>query len=259
VQEIIGTYLESARQLGECTAELHLTLASKTDGASFAPEPITPHSIRGLYQSMRLLATHNLQRLHKHLKALPTEVAPVAERVLALESEIIHRYRRLFECRARTWGIRIHGNYRLEQILWNGKDFFILGFEGEPAVALSERRIKRSPLRDVAGMIRSFHHVAYAGLAQHVERGSLPPERMAVVEPWSRFWHHAVSAAFLRTYLQAVDTAELLPHKPEELRIMLHAFLLHNAMDEVGDELEHRPRRLMIVLQEILQLMVENR
>lgn len=259
VQEVIGTYLESARRLAECTAALHMTLAYETDDARFVPEPFTPHYVRGLFQSMRTLATHSLRRLRKNLKAIPGEAVPTAERVLELESEWIRRYRRLFECGTHAQRIRIHGDYHLGQILWNGKDFHVLNFEGKQGLPLSERQIKRCPLRDVAGMIYSFQQVAYAGLDQHVERGSLSLERVALSEPWARFWHQSVSGAFLRKYLDEIGASELLPRKPEELRIMLHAYLLHRAMEELGEELDHRPDRLRITLQEMLHFMVENR
>ena len=122
---------------------------------------------------------------------------------------------------------------------------------------LSERRIKRSPLRDVAGMIRSFHYAAYAGLYQHVERGSLPPENLATFEPWARFWNHAVSSAFLRAYLQALGKSEVLPKSDEELRVMLPAYLLNKAIYQLGYELNNRPTWLKIPLQGILHLLEE--
>jgi maltose alpha-D-glucosyltransferase/alpha-amylase len=259
VQELIGTYLESARLLGERTAGMHLALASEAEAKHFAPEPFTPHYVRGLFQSMRNLATQNLRLLRKQLRTLPAEAVPMAERVLALEGELINRYRPLFERRIRAHRIRIHGDYHLGQVLWTGKDFVILDFEGEPAVALSERRIKRSPLRDVAGMIRSFHYAAYMGLQQHVERGSLPPENLAMFEPWARFWNHAVSATFLRAYRQALGPSKVLPETPEDLQVMLHAYLLNKASYELGYELNNRPAWLKIPLQGILHLLEEQK
>ena len=148
----------------------------------------------------------------------------------------------------------MHGDYHLGQVLWTGKDFVILDFEGEPAVALSERRIKRSPLRDVAGMLRSFHYAAHAGLYQHIERGSLPPENLAAFEPWARFWNSTVSAAFLRSYLQAIGPSEILPSTPAELQVMLQAYLLNKAVYELGYELNNRPAWLNIPLHGILHL-----
>jgi maltose alpha-D-glucosyltransferase/alpha-amylase len=257
VQELIGTYLVSARLLGERTASLHLTLASEAEDKAFAPEPFTPHYVRGLFQSMRNLAAQSLRLLRKQLKTLPVEAVPLAERVLTLESDIISRYRPLFERRISAKRIRIHGDYHLGQVLWTGKDFVILDFEGEPAVALSERRIKRSPLRDVAGMIRSFDYAAHEGLLQHIQRGSLPPENLATFEPWTRFWNHSVSVAFLRAYLQALGQSEVLPGAPDEIQVMLQAYLLNKAMYEIGYELNNRPAWVKIPLQGILHLLEE--
>ncbi len=259
VQETIGTYLESARMLGERTASMHLALASDSDDKSFAPEPFTPHYLRGLFQSLRNLASKNLRTLRKQLKTLPAEVAPMATKVAAMENDVINSYKPLFQRNISARRIRIHGDYHLGQVLWTGKDFIILDFEGEPAVALSERLIKRSPLRDVAGMIRSFHYAAYSGLDQQVERGSLSPENLATYEPWALFWNQAVSASFLRAYLTAMGDSEVLPTTPAELKLMLQAYLLNKAMYEIGYELNNRPAWLKIPLQGVLHLMEENK
>jgi maltose alpha-D-glucosyltransferase / alpha-amylase len=256
--ELVGTYLESARLLGVRTAELHRALAADLEDPSFAPEPFTPHYVRGLYQSMRNLALQNLRLLRKQLKTLAADVVPAAEQVLARENELIQRYRPLFERRISAKRIRVHGDYHLGQVLWTGRDFVILDFEGEPAVALSERRIKRSPLRDVAGMIRSFDYAAHAGLAQHVERGNLPPENMAGFEPWALVWHQVVSETFLRAYQQASVDSEVLPRAPEELHVLLQAYLLNKAMYELGYELNNRPAWVRIPLHGVLRLLTES-
>ncbi|MGZ8919559.1 MAG: phosphotransferase, partial [Limisphaerales bacterium] len=256
-QELIGTYLESARLLGERTAGLHAALASEAENKEFAPEPFTPHYARGLFQSLRNMATSNLRLLRKQLKTLPPEIASTAERVLALENQIVERFRPLVDQRLSARRIRVHGDYHLGQLLWTGKDFVILDFEGEPAVPLSERRIKRSPLRDVAGMIRSFHYAAYAGLYQHIERGSLPPEHLPTFEAWAHLWNCVVSGVFLRAYLLALGKSEELPNVEADLPAMLPAYLLNKAMYEIGYELNNRPPWVKIPLQGVLHLMGE--
>jgi maltose alpha-D-glucosyltransferase/alpha-amylase len=255
VQELVGTYFESARLLAHRTAEMHLALSAESEDQRFTPEPFTPHYVRGLFQSMRNIATQNLRLLRKQLKTLPPEIVTLAEKVLPYEAEIISRYRPIYERRLQAKRIRIHGDYHLGQVLWTGRDFLILDFEGEPSVAVSERRIKRSPLKDVAGMIRSFHYAAYAALYKHIERGSLPPENMATFEPWARFWNDAISAAYLRAYLDAFGSSDVLPAAPEEIQVMLQAFLLDKAMYELAYELNNRPTWLRIPLQGVLHLM----
>ena len=153
--------------------------------------------------------------------------------------------------------IRCHGDYHLGQVLYTGKDFFIIDFEGEPARPLSERRIKRSPLRDVAGMLRSFHYAAYAALFEQEASGvyASHPESLTVLEPWARVWYLWVSAVFLKTYLEVASKAPFLPRTREELQVMLDAYLLEKAVYELGYELNSRPDWIRIPLQGISQLL----
>jgi maltose alpha-D-glucosyltransferase/alpha-amylase len=150
--------------------------------------------------------------------------------------------------------IRCHGDYHLGQVLYTGKDFVIIDFEGEPARPLSERRIKRSPLRDVAGMIRSFHYAAHSALL-HQSSLALKPENLLALERWAQFWYVWVSSSFLRCYLKGVEQTELIPDDPEQLKILLDVYLLEKAIYEIGYELNNRPHWLKVTLQGILQLL----
>jgi maltose alpha-D-glucosyltransferase/alpha-amylase len=204
---------------------------------------------------MRNLAVHNFRLLRRQLKNLPPETLATAEKVAGLESEIIRRYRPLYERRISARRTRIHGDFHLGQVLWTGKDFTIIDFEGEPAVALTERRIKRSPLRDVAGMIRSFHYATYSGLYQHLERGSATQENLRAFEAWGQLWYRVVTATYVRAYLHVLGSSEILPKAPEEIQILLETYLLNKAVYELGYELNNRPDWLMIPMCGILELM----
>jgi maltose alpha-D-glucosyltransferase/alpha-amylase len=138
-------------------------------------------------------------------------------------------------------------------VLYTGKDFIIIDFEGEPARPLSVRRIKSSPLRDVAGMLRSFHYAAYAALLGQV--AGVRPEDFATLEPWARFWHTWVSVTFLRSYLVTATADAFLPQTSEELQLLLDAYLLEKALYELRYELNSRPDWVRIPLQGILQLL----
>ena len=186
--DVIGSFLQDAHVLGERTAAMHLTLASELDDPSFRPEPWTPHAQRGLFQSLRNLARQNLQLLSQRLNSLPQAVRAQAQQVIGLEAGLMQCFRKLYEGRIDAVRIRNHGDYHLGQILHTGKEFLIIDFEGEPAIPLSERRLKRSPLYDVAGMILSFHYAAYAALLKQTEHGALQENQMKTMVSWERYW-----------------------------------------------------------------------
>jgi maltose alpha-D-glucosyltransferase/alpha-amylase len=255
VPELIGTYLESARLLGERTAALHLALAAETDDRNFIPEVFTPHAQRGLFQSMRNLTRQNLRLLGQHSKSLAPELQAKAQQVLALESEILQQFRAVYQRRIEAVRIRHHGDYHLGQVLYTGKDFLIIDFEGEPAVALSERRLKRCPLRDVAGMIESFHYAAHAALLQQLQRGALQPAQLTAMASWERFWSSWVSAVFYAAYRKTAGPAPFLPANEADVQVLMDAYLLQKAIYELGFELNSRPDWVEIPIQRILDLM----
>ncbi|HEU5077912.1 MAG TPA: maltose alpha-D-glucosyltransferase [Opitutaceae bacterium] len=253
VVEAVGTYLESARLLGVRTAEMHLALGSGDD-IDFAPEPFSPHYQRSLYQSMRNLVMENLELLKKRLKTLPSSVQRDAETILGLQNLLLSRYRAVYEQRIDAQRIRCHGDYHLGQLLYTGKDFVILDFEGEPARALSARRLKRSPISDVAGMLRSFHYAAYSAMDKLFARGLINEENRAKVTVWTAFWYQWVSATFVRAYLNTIGASNLLPRTRTQLRVLFDAYLLDKAVYEIGYELNNRPTWLRIPFDGILQL-----
>lgn len=257
--DLIGTYSELARMLGERTAALHVVLASETEDKQFNPEPFTPHYVRGLYQSMRNLTRQNFQLLSKGLSAVPEVWRADAQRVLSLEPEILTRFRRIYEQRLQAMRIRHHGDYHLGQVLYTGKEFLIIDFEGEPARPLSERRLKRSPLRDVAGMIRSFDYASFAALRQQQQRGTLSPQHFSMASAWARFWSSWVSVIFLKAYRQGTANTPFIPQDDHEFQTMMDSYLLEKAIYELGYELNNRPDWLGIPLQGILQLLGEKR
>ena len=149
--------------------------------------------------------------------------------------------------------IRCHGDYHLGQVLYTGKDFVIIDFEGEPIRPISERQIKRSPLRDVAGMLRSFHYAAYARLFEQQEAGLIRSDDFSHLESWGEFWHTWVSVLFLKAYLEVAAQGDFLPQTLEELQVLIDIYLLEKAIYEVGYELNNRPEWIRIPVQGILR------
>ena len=252
---LIGPYVASARLLGQRTAELHLALASDSGDSRFAPEPLTAPYQQALAQSMQGLTTEAFRLLRQRLADLPEAVRGEAQTVLALEREVMGSLRSLSQRPITALRIRTHGDYHLGQVLYTGDDFVITDFEGEPARPLRERQRKHSPLKDVAGMLRSFHYAAYTGLFNQIHQGTpSPSEALTAFEPWAQVWYLWVSAAFLHTYLAYAGPASLLPPSQEERQVLLDAYLLEKAVYELGYELNNRPDWVRIPLQGIRQL-----
>jgi maltooligosyltrehalose trehalohydrolase len=253
VSELIGPYLVSARLLGRRTAELHLALASDPGDPRFAPESFTTPYQHALAQSMQGLATETFRLLRQRLSDLPEAVRGEAQQVLATEAAVMGAAQAVSQRPSTALRIRTHGDYHLGQVLSTGDDFVITDFEGEPARPLRERQHKHSPLKDVAGMLRSLHYATYAGLFNQADKLA-PSEALTALEPWAQVWYRWVSAGFLHTYLAYIGPASLLPPTQNERQVLLDAYLLEKAVYELGYELNNRPDWVRIPLQGIRQL-----
>jgi len=254
--EIIGAYLDSAGLLGQRTAELHLALSTGYEDPDFATEPFSKLYQRSLYQSMRSLAGRVFRRLRRNLGSVPDALQPEAQRALGREKEAVDYFRSISKEKIAAKRLRCHGDYHLGQVLYTGKDFVIMDFEGEPDRPISERRIKRSPLRDVAGMLRSFNYAAFSTVFSMEERGLIgPDEALDSTESWAYYWYEWVAAAFLRHYLERASEGDFLPRSRDELRTLLNILLLEKALYEMGYELNNRPNWLKIPLRGFHQLL----
>jgi maltose alpha-D-glucosyltransferase/alpha-amylase len=251
----MGTHLELARLLGQRTAELHLALAHDPEDPGFAPEPFTTLYQRSLYDSMRTSATRNLGLLRRRLEGLSEPGGSDARPLLEREEELLGAFRAIVGSRLGGKRIRIHGDYHLGQVLYTGNDFVIIDFEGEPARPLSERRLKHSPLRDVAGMLRSFDYAAHTALFGSAERGAIRDEDVPVLLPWARSLSQWVGLAFLRAYLPPVQEKELIPAERDQLALLLRVLLLDKAVYELGYELNNRPDWVGIPIRGIVDLL----
>ena len=251
-QQYAADYLTAAALLGRRTAELHLALATPTQDPAFAAEPFTPADLALDAQRIDTQINQTLDALKSRIAALKDLTADDAAILLSRRIELFARAHSI-SATAKPSGqrIRIHGDYHLGQILKTDRDFVILDFEGEPARTLAERRRKQSPLKDVAGMLRSFSYAAWSGLAAHAQRN---PESTRSLEPWARLWQNAVSSAFLRSYRETMESQpELLP-ETAQAENLLNAYLLEKALYELLYELNNRPTWVRIPLAGILAL-----
>jgi maltose alpha-D-glucosyltransferase/alpha-amylase len=244
-----------ATLIGERTAEMHLALAGETDDPDFTPEPFSDFYRQSLYHGILGMANRSLLLLRQQLPSLPADALEEAREVLQREDEIRNRLRAIRDRKISAMRFRHHGDYHLGQVLCTGKDVLIIDFEGEPARPLSERRIKRSPLRDVAGMMRSYHYASQAALHGQVSGVTPLPEVVPALQAWADFWYLWICTAFLRSYLQKAGQAPFLPPTRDELRTLVDAFLLEKAAYEIGYELNNRPDWVRIPLRGILSLL----
>jgi maltose alpha-D-glucosyltransferase/alpha-amylase len=250
-REMIGAYLESTRLLGQRSAEFHLALASIADDRRFAPEPLTLLHQRGLYQSIRNQTRQTLDLLRSRLADLAQPAPELGQRLIDQEETLLRQARRIFAAKVGGQILRTHGDYHLARILYTGNDFMIMGLEGAPDRSLSDRRRKRSPLRDVASMVCSFHNAASVS----VRKGSVRPEDAAALAPWIRFWHQWVAATFLKAYFAALGEATFLPRGKEDVAAVLHFYLLKRSLRELHEDLRYRPNWVDVPLERILHLL----
>lgn len=249
----VGIYLDSAATLGRRTAELHLALASPTDDPAFAPEPLAVKDLETLLVDLRQRASGVFELLKERVSFFPDEVIEIAAAVLSQRRRILDHFSGLRWGDLRTLRTRIHGDYHLGQVLKVKTDFVILDFEGEPARPLEYRRAKQSPLKDVAGMLRSFSYAAYVSLINYTTRHS---EDIIRLEPWALLWERAAASEFLRAYRETAQGAEFLPSSGADFGKLLNVFLLDKALYEVLYEMNSRPTWLRIPLLGILSLQV---
>jgi maltose alpha-D-glucosyltransferase / alpha-amylase len=252
--ELLGTYVQSAHLLGERTAQMHAALADADGNPDFTPEPFTDHYRQGLYHGLVSYANRSLELLHNRASSLSGSAAEDARRVVALEERIRKRFRPLRDHRITAMRIRQHGDFHLGQILYTGKDFVIIDFEGEARLSLSERRLKRSAMRDVASMIRSFQYAAYAALFGKIAGITARPELIPLLESWAAFWNAWATAIYLKGYFGVAGNLPFVPSDAADRRLLLDVFLVDKALHEVTYDLMNRPDWVRIPLRGILNL-----
>jgi maltose alpha-D-glucosyltransferase / alpha-amylase len=240
---LVGSFLSTSELLGHRTGELHRALAAQTDDPAFAPVRMTSFHQRSLYQSVRASSAESLRLLSSRLDTLPPDVRARAEAVLLRADRVEGRLRRMLEVPPGGQLIRCHGDFHAEQVLVTVDDVMITDFEGEPLRPTSQRRLKRVPLVDVAGMVRSLDYAASGVVLQRGEPDDSDVERWAVA------WFVESAAAFLRGYFAEVDGTGLLPSQGDAATgILLDVLLLQKATYELTYELRTRPAWVTIPL-----------
>jgi trehalose synthase-fused probable maltokinase len=247
-RDLIGPTLDAAASLGRLTAALHQTLGLDDRNPDFAPEPLTLQYREARHHSMLQLWKQVVSLLkQRSVQGIP--MPPEAGELLSQEAGVLAVFQTLLDVQQGGQRIRCHGDYHLGQVLWTGSDYIVTDFEGEPARPLHERRMKHSPLYDVAGMLRSFDYASWTSLAK--DRPGAMRERL---EPWTTYWSRWVRAHFLGTYLIHVKDAPFWPQSSKDAARLLTVHELEKAVYELGYELNNRPEWVAIPLKGINEI-----
>ena len=253
--DLVGSYLDTARSIGNRIGEFHAVLASAPDDADFAPEPFTLLYQRSLYQSIDASIIRVMRYLEARSSALEGSAATDAQLILRRKGELRDRLRMLVHKKFSGCRIRIHGDLRLSQVMHGERGLVMIDFEGDTSRPAGERRLKRSPLRDVAAMIRSFHDVSLGRLRESDVGGSLRSEDAETLDVWARQWYLWVAAAFLRGYRETMGDAAFLPADQDEWACLLDAFLIQRLLEDLYSDLHDDPGRVASSLRGLLELL----
>ncbi|NUP07649.1 MAG: maltose alpha-D-glucosyltransferase [Polyangiaceae bacterium] len=250
ILRLAAHHLRHARKLGERTAEIHLALASGTHPA-FVPEPFTLMHQQSLFQRARGMLARSIELISKRKKELPHASRALYETLLHDQPRIEHALAEIIREPLDAVRARGHGDLHLGQVLFTGDDFVIIDFEGEPARPLRERRYKRSPLRDVAGMVRSFSYVAESSLRGGFQR----VQDEARLRPWAEAWAAWTSAAYVDGYVTRLEGSVLVPKDIGTRSLLLRFYTLEKCVYEISYELNNRPEWLFIPVRGMMNLL----
>jgi maltose alpha-D-glucosyltransferase / alpha-amylase len=250
-------FLMLARQLGIRTAEMHRALAEHAgDDPDFSPEPVTCEDIAEWRDDLAESAADMLAGLERERSSLPVPFRELADRLLAHRDGLFERILTLIPDTLEAQKTRYHGDFHLGQVIVVQNDFFIIDFEGEPARPLASRRRKSSPLRDVAGMIRSFDYAAVAAVRHLAEaRPAAEPRMTELAEAWRQ---RAVDG-FRAAYRKTMRGCPAYPASKKQAREMTAFFMLEKAVYEVSYELANRPGWVDIPLRGILGILARTK
>jgi maltose alpha-D-glucosyltransferase / alpha-amylase len=201
--------------------------------------------------------------LRNQLSQLPDPV--LAQEVLELYQPCLDQFRGILDQKITALRTRYHGDYHLGQALYTGKDFILIDFEGNTSRSLSDRRIKRSPLRDVAGMMQSFYFASEIALANEIGNAEFSPIQIQKMKLGAQHWKYWVGGTFLKSYFEVAQAGNFLPQNSDELKRLMNHYLLEKAIADLGKELAERSHNrvleassnIEIAMLRILELMMQ--
>jgi maltose alpha-D-glucosyltransferase/alpha-amylase len=245
VSEMMGSYRDTAARIGTRVAELHLALAAADGDPAFAPEPYSALDRRSKYQSLRNLSGKVIRTLRERLPSLPAAARAEAAAIVAREADVARSFQPLIHAKMSGLRIRTHGDLHLGHVLYTGKSFVVTDFHGLEALTLGERRRKRSPLRDLAWMVRSFRIATFRRL---FDPASVREADVEAARSWAVQWSSWASASFLDAYLTRAAGAAFLPTDRAQSAVLFDAFVLEQALYQLRSDLEDGSPAVMVSL-----------
>ena len=230
--------------LGQRTAEMHMALASNSDFKGFESEDFSLHYQRSLYSSLQSSVREHFSALEKNQTHLSDFAQSEAQKIITRKKEILECLKRIFSEKFDTTKIRTHGDYHLSKILFTGKDFYIIDFEGKHFRSFSEQRLRRTPLRDVSSLIRSLAYAVYQGAEDFYKEGDT--EYNQFVDEWADKWFQLMAGLFLKGYMDLAKNQPFIPNEKHQFNILLETFSLQQAVAEIKAVISEKPDYLNV-------------
>jgi maltose alpha-D-glucosyltransferase/alpha-amylase len=244
-QELIGgAHIEHIRLLAQRTAEMHVALGTDWKHQDFEPEEFSLHYQRSLFSGYKSSIRNTYDLITKYIGEFPPNHQEEINVLIGLKDALIQKMQQIYDHKIDAVKIRPHGFYTLDSILFQDGDFVITNFEGDPTFSLTERRLRKSPLTDLAAMLNSFHYVAYSALLQNEPSGRL-----------AEHWFHSFSQIFISNYKDLVDGQKFIPIEAD-FNMLLEIYQMDRYLNDIAKELSQRNRKNAIIpIRGILKVM----
>jgi maltose alpha-D-glucosyltransferase/alpha-amylase len=244
-QELIGgAHIEHIRLLAQRTAELHIALGTNPEHEDFETEEFSLHYQRSLFSGYKSQVRSAFDLLKNHVSEFPKNHQEEINTLLKLKDTLLKKLKGIYDHKIEAVKIRPHGNYNLNAILFNDGDYVIINFEGDPSFSLTERRLRKSPLTDLASMLNSFHHVAYSALLQNEPSGRL-----------AEHWFHNFSQIFIANYKENVKSQPFIPVE-NDFNMLIEMYMIDRYLANIEWELMQKHKKQAIIpVRGILKIM----
>lgn len=253
--QLLGDDMAFAEVFGKRLAEMHAVFASEASDPAFIPEPFNDFYRQGLYQGFVGTTGRRLEFIRQRYSEMSPDTRTMAAKILEQHDAILTKMRTMFAHRIPSLRTRYHGRLHLGHVLITEHDVVMFDFEGDPEAHVSERRIKRCPLRDVASTLLSFAYATQTAIRRMAFGEKEVDQVRQALRPAARFWYSHTSAAFVRAYWKIAKNAPYMPPELEQQQVLLQTYLLERALLDVRADIEDKPEFSGMPFRVILHLL----